>query len=201
MMMAQIELDAVQKCDFSAIDKFYESNLSSIVKLDSPSLSLKTCSTKSSKSKVNRCGDDSGESTCPSDSEEEFELNAVRLKDQFLKYHQNDSSQTISKPDGNHLIVNHSVADKNVASETNIDTIAIQNSTDIQFGNKTFYNGPVFIKQFIKDENKRWISPKSIEQKVQNESGVENKGFDGENSYENICAFCLIGHDLWCDVC
>lgn len=185
--MAQIELDAVQKCDFSAIDKFYENNLSAIVKLDSPSPSLRTCSSKSSKSNANRCEDDSGESTCASDSEtEELELNAVRLKDQFLKYHQSDSSQPMSSfsKDGNHLIVNHSVADKTVASGTKIDTIAIQNSTDIQFGNKTFYNGPVFIKQFIKDENKRWISPKSFEENVQNESGVTNKGFNGENFCE-----------------
>lgn len=185
MMMAQIELDAVQKCDFSAIDKFYENNLSAIVKLDSPSPSLRTCSSKSSKSNTNRCGDDSGDSTCASDSEtEELELNAIRLKDQFLKYHQSDSSQLPSfSNDGNHLIVNH-VTDKTVASGTKIDTIAIQNSTDIQFGNKTFYNGPVFIKQFIKDENKRWISPKNVEEKVQIESGVENKGFSGENFCE-----------------
>jgi hypothetical protein len=189
MTMAQIELDAVKACDFLAIDKFYENNLSAIVKLDSPSLSLRTCSSKSSKSRINRCGDESDDETCPSDSDSgpgELELNAVRLKDQFLKYHQNDSSQPISSnqllsKDGDHIFVNNNIAaDKNVAAGTNIDTIAIQNSTDIQFGNKTFYNGPVFIKQFIKDENKRWISPRSGEEKVQIESGVENKGFDGE---------------------
>jgi hypothetical protein len=182
MMMAQIELDAVKTCDFSAIDKFYENNLSAIVKLDSPSLSLRSSTSRSARSKVND-DDESSESTCPSDSEtEELALNALRLKDQFLKYHQKDCSQQPSNQlfskDGDHTLVNHIVADKNVASGTKIDTIAIQNSTDIQFGNKTFYNGPVFIKQFIKDENKKWISAKSGEENLQIESGVVNKGFN-----------------------
>lgn len=35
-----------------------------------------------------------------------------------------------------------------------IGSIAVQNSTDITFGNKTFYQGPVTIKQFVYDKNK-----------------------------------------------
>ena len=185
--MAQIELDSVKPSNFSAIDKFYESNLSAIVRLDSPSPSIVTCSSKSSKSKTKRCIDESDGSTCASDSEPE-ELNAIRLKDQFLKYHQQDSCQ--SKPsnqlfskDGNlNVLVNHNVGDTDhSASSTKIESVAIQNSTDIQFGNKTFYNGPVFIKQFIRDENKRWISSQNVIEKAQIGSGVENKGFDGED--------------------
>lgn len=186
--MAQIELDSVKTSNFSAIDKFYESNLSAIVRLDSPSPSIVTCSSKSSKSKTKRCIDESDGSTCASDSEpEELELNAIRLKDQFLKYHQQDSCQ--SKPsnqlfskDGNLItLVNHNVGStENSASTTKIDSVAIQNSTDIQFGNKTFYNGPVFIKQFIRDENKRWISSPNEIESAQIESGVENKGYNGK---------------------
>lgn len=36
----------------------------------------------------------------------------------------------------------------------NIGSIAVQNSSDITFGNKTFYQGPVTIKQFVYDKNK-----------------------------------------------
>lgn len=186
--MAQIELEldagTGTHADISAIDKFYESNLDSIVKLDSPSSSLRTCSSKSLKSIANRCGADSGESTCASDSESEgLELNAVRLKEQFLKY-QTYSSQPISQnrllSKNGDLIVTHN-ADKTVASGTQIDSIAIQNSTDIQFGNKTFYNGPVFIyKQFVKDVDEKWICAESSGENLQTDSGVENKAFDGK---------------------
>jgi hypothetical protein len=185
MTMAQIELDSVKTSNISEIDKFYENNLSAIVKLDSPSPSLRTCSSKSSKSKSKRAVDDSDGSTCPSESEpEELELNAIRLKDQFLKYHQTDSCQPATSShlltkDGNLTLVNHTVNDENATSGTKIDSIAIQNSTDIQFGNKTFYNGPIFIKQFIRDENKRWISN---DERTRIENGVENKAYDGEKT-------------------
>lgn len=36
----------------------------------------------------------------------------------------------------------------------NIGSIAVQNSSDITFGNKTFYQGPVTIKQFVYDKTK-----------------------------------------------
>lgn len=186
--MAQIELDSVKTSNFSAIDKYYESNLGAIVKLDSPSPSLRTCSSKSSKSKGKQSVDESDGSTCPSDSEpDELELNAVRLKDQFLKYHQTDSCQPASSSqllakDGKLMLVNHNVVggDESAISGTKIDSIAIQNSTDIQFGNKTFYNGPVFIRQFIRDENKKWISSQNETERARIENGVENKGYDGE---------------------
>lgn len=38
----------------------------------------------------------------------------------------------------------------------NIGSIAVQNSSDITFGNKTFYQGPVTIKQFVYDKNNKW---------------------------------------------
>lgn len=57
-----------------------------------------------------------------------------------------------------------------------IGSIAVQNSSDITFGNKTFYQGPVTIKQFLLDHNK-WKP---------NESGNENSGYT--NSGETINA-------------
>lgn len=49
--------------------------------------------------------------------------------------------------------------DKNLNTTNNdvrptIGSIAVQNSSDITFGNKTFYQGPVRIKQFVYDKNK-----------------------------------------------
>lgn len=60
------------------------------------------------------------------------------------------------------LVSNHSdggdqsilAATSNSALRPNIGSIAVQNSSDITFGNKTFYQGPVTIKQFISDNNK-----------------------------------------------
>lgn len=50
-----------------------------------------------------------------------------------------------------------------------IGSIAVQNSSDITFGNKTFYQGPVTIKQFLYDKNK-WKEADST-------SSHDNPGF------------------------
>lgn len=42
----------------------------------------------------------------------------------------------------------------NSDAKSHIGSIAVQNSSDITFGNKTFYQGPVTIKQFVYDKNK-----------------------------------------------
>lgn len=57
----------------------------------------------------------------------------------------------------------------NANSKLNIGSIAVQNSSEITFGNKTFYQGPVTIKQFLYD-NDKWqqVNP-----------GKDNLGFDG----------------------
>lgn len=51
----------------------------------------------------------------------------------------------------------------------NIGSIAVQNSSDITFGNKTFYQGPVTIKQFLYENNK-WRPSAGAE-------GNDNPGF------------------------
>lgn len=76
------------------------------------------------------------------------------------------------------VIVNNSIAKNEGAvanlkssanSKLNIGSIAVQNSSEITFGNKTFYQGPVTIKQFLYD-NDKWqqVNP-----------GKDNSGFDG----------------------
>lgn len=174
----KIELDRAKPCDLAAIEKFYENNLSSIVKLESPTPSERTCSSSSSRGKVNDIRGYSSESTTASNSDtEELELDAIPNK------HQNDLQKLnqLRSHDGNLVVVNH--GDNSglaQASGPRIDTVAIQNSSDIQFGNKTFYNGPVTIKQFLLDDkSSKWIS-RTNGDIVQIESGTVNKSFDGK---------------------
>lgn len=56
----------------------------------------------------------------------------------------------------------------------NIGSIAVQNSSDITFGNKTFYQGPVTIKQFVYDKNK-W---REAEQTENDNLGYVNNSTD-----------------------
>lgn len=53
-------------------------------------------------------------------------------------------------------------ANANSDVKPNIGSIAVQNSSDITFGNKTFYQGPVTIKQFVYDKNNKWKETESI---------------------------------------
>lgn len=174
METQKTELDQARPCDFATIQKFYESDF----KLDTSS---STCSSTRS-NKVNDIKSyDSDSSTLSNSDTEELELDAISNEEEFSKY-QNDlhKQNQLRSQDGNLVVVNH--GDRSVAQATGptIETVAIQNSSDIQFGNKTFYNGPVTIKQFLFDEkNSKWIS-RSNGGVATIENGAVNKGFDGE---------------------
>lgn len=190
--MTKERLDFVQsnKKSNSVIDLFYENNLKEIVKFGSSSTSASTNSSTSSrsssiiqKSRTNQ-DNDYDSTTTASDSEEEFET--IPTKEQFLKY-QNDclqsnpatSNTAMVSNDGGVILVKNS--DNNNAEQPRIGTVAVQNSTDITFGNKTFYQGPVTIKQFLLDEkNSKWI--KRTGQNSDDEfakNGISNNGFSG----------------------
>lgn len=62
---------------------------------------------------------------------------------------------------------NNNVANK----QPQIGSIAVQNSSDITFGNKTFYQGPVTIKQFLLEKN-QWRAT---------DNGADNRGFEASN--------------------
>lgn len=80
---------------------------------------------------------------------------------------------------GNHeenqgvIVINESNTSDNdkIARQPQIGSIAVQNSSDITFGNKTFYQGPVTIKQFLLEKN-QWRPT---------DSGADNKGFEASN--------------------
>lgn len=181
--MSHIELDQAKPCDLKAVDSFYESNLESIVKLDSPSLSQRTASSSSSIVRgINSRENRSGTSTESDSDQDEFELDSVpTTRDNFQQHLTSSPANNLLSNDGNNVImVNH--ADNNVAhsSGPRINSVAIQHSSDIQFGDKTFYNGPVTIKQFLLDDrNKKWVC-RSNDEISQLENGMVNKGFDGK---------------------
>jgi hypothetical protein len=184
--MPRIELDRAKPCNALAIDKFYEDNLSSIITpASSPTPSQKTISSASSIVKViERKHTASESSTVASYSgDEDFEIDAVPNRDQFLKHHAETSpsgSNLIQSIDGNVIIVKNADNESAQANSTRIDSVAIQNSTDIQFGNKTFYNGPVTIKQFLLDEkSNKWIS-RANDEIANIQDGIANKGFEGK---------------------
>lgn len=192
VIMTKERLDFVQsnRKSTSAIDLFYENNLKEIVKFGSSSTSASTNSLPSSRSSTpvqkSRSNQDKDydSTTTASDSEEEFE--SIPTKENFLKY-QNDCLQSnpvtsdtamVSSSGGVILVRN---SDNNNSEQPRIGTVAVQNSTDITFGNKTFYQGPVTIKQFLLDEkNNKWIQRTGQECDDEfTENGILNNGFRG----------------------
>lgn len=182
--MPRIELDQAKPCDASAIDKFYEANLGKIVKSpNSPTPSQRTISSTSSIVRVierKHNASESSSTTASCEDDDGLELDAVPNKEQFLRYH-NEANLTsgshIQSTDGNVIVVTNADKESAHANSPRIDTVAIQNSTDIQFGNKTFYNGPVTIKQFwLDDKSNKWIS--RTNDGIEN--GLSNEGFEGK---------------------
>lgn len=64
----------------------------------------------------------------------------------------------------------------------NIGSIAVQNSSDITFGNKTFYQGPVTIKQFLYENNK-WTPSDQANSNDGNDNLNANNKNDGNYNY------------------
>lgn len=191
METQEIELDNAKPSDLEAIEKFYENHLSSIVGEGSPTSSQRTCSSPSIS--IQQLQRYDSESTVASNSDEELEHESIPSKEQFLQYQLNSANSNesnLSTHDGNIIVVNHGDTGLPQTSGPRIETVAIQNSSDIQFGNKTFYNGPVTIKQFLLDEkNSRWIN-RSNGDVVQIESGTVNKGFDGKHARISVIVDC-----------
>lgn len=71
--------------------------------------------------------------------------------------------------------------------------ISICNGSDIHFGNKTFYHGPVTIKQFVvadEDQLKKIresdVAPSVVEKSfLEHLEGVDNPGFKEDGTKEN----------------
>ncbi|XP_031623044.1 peptidoglycan-recognition protein LC-like [Contarinia nasturtii] len=101
----------------------------------------------------------------------DFDDCSTNENDSSEVYSDSDIEEVINCNDKNQCLSSSAIAlaNKNVDSpnlcqssilctnndaKPNIGSIAVQNSSDITFGNKTFYQGPVTIKQFVYDKNK-----------------------------------------------
>lgn len=180
--MPRIELDQARPSNALAIDNFYEGNLSSIITpASSPTPSQKTISSNSSIVRAIQRKHTGSESTVVSDSEDEgLAVDAVPNKEQFLTYYTEttpSSSNLIQSTDGNVIIVKNA---DNEPAQANSTVAIVSNSSDIQFGNKNVYNGPVTIKQFLLDDkSNKWIS-RANDGIADIGGGIANKGFEGK---------------------
>ena len=122
----------------------------------SPAAHSKSESDKSSDKNISISSRVTGTSS-DSDTDSDFDdvrlppMGAIVLSDK----HKNENKEIVSSGNEN--------------SRPNIESIVVQNSSDITFGNKTFYQGPVTIKQFLLDKD-RW---------KRSENGITNDGFHG----------------------
>lgn len=116
--------------------------------------------------------EDDCDSSIASDSDCDFDI-----EDYNIASTSNDRIENVAN--GGVITTGAIVVSQNIEKDVTkpqIGSIAVQNSSDITFGNKTFYQGPVTIKQFLLDHNK-WKP---------NENGHENSGYT--NSGETINA-------------
>lgn len=173
--MDKLELDNGRQNNFPANDKLRNGHNGGIVnyKPDSPTPSMITVSSTNSFREIKNRSRSGSTTASNSDLDEGLELDSAPTA--LSRFH---PSPGFSATNDNVIVVN---ADNNpaLASSTRV---AINNSTDIQFGNKTFYNGPVTIKQFLLDDKHKWISRPGAET-AQIENGAINKGFDGKKRY------------------
>lgn len=82
-------------------------------------------------------GDDSSSNITVDSDEADFEWNAVRCQRENTLNGSRTNDCSLQLP---------AVPEKTPISH--ISSVALQNSTDITFGNKTLYNGPITVNQF-----------------------------------------------------
>lgn len=125
--------------------------------------------------------DDDSSSTTVSDSENESDNNETSTPD--FKYAveavKNTALNASTIPQNGTVILTQALAEP--ASPPKIGNIAVQNSSDITFGNKTFYQGPVTIKQFLLNGDNRWVERSNSTSDSNQENGHENPSFTTSN--------------------
>lgn len=105
-------------------------------------------------------GDDVTDSSLASDSDLE-DVSDIKSKytiENIINNQSNGSAFCSNKtvPENGMIVISQRLQNDacSLSAKPNIGSIALQNSTDITFGNKTFYQGPVTIKQFMLENNK-----------------------------------------------
>ncbi|KAG5675911.1 hypothetical protein PVAND_005770 [Polypedilum vanderplanki] len=170
--MEHMELDMAIPTSFDKINEYYRDNLKNILKSSSSETVSSITSTERKKKMSVNDYDDS--SSIASDSDFEDCTNCKKSNDQVIVNVNENCSSALSN-DG--ISATTTVCDNLQNKLQNINSVSINHSSDVHFGNKTFFNGPVTIKQIvIKDEYLR---------KKDDSNGVLNSGFEGSSTQIN----------------
>lgn len=128
----------------------------------------------SNKVSIKTINENDESSTCDSDSDAEN----INVDENAFRSSANHEIVLVNKNIDSDKLSQSNIINKNDAEKPNIGSIAIQNSSDITFGDKTFINGPVTIKQFlVKDENTKWNNG--------NGNAYDNPAFSSDISAQN----------------
>lgn len=136
--MSREQLDMAVPISVNAANDYYRENMNNILH----SISDSTINSAINERELELC--DYYSSTTASDSEVEDQSETGRRK--RFKIQSANKSQELKKSEQS------TGSDNNVSLQNklqNINTIEINNSSDVHFGNKTFFNGPVTIKQIV----------------------------------------------------
>lgn len=137
-----------------------ESTISSILFVSSVPSPVTTKDRSSNENIINHISEQNGqikwsEDESSSASDSDFDENVIPNVEKCQNFVSNALATRANSADAFCAI--HSSKQNRIGSEMakpNVGSIAVQSSSDITFGNKTFYDGPVTIKQFHLDTNK-----------------------------------------------
>lgn len=145
----------------------------------SPSPSTSTCSNAISIKSIEDNGDDDS-TIADSDVEDVYIHSDDDIGTNIVEHSQGTVMMNCCPSTDGECSVLSTTASSTSALRPNIGSIAVQNSSDITFGNKTYYHGPVTIKQFMYD-NKKWRPNDSANDNpaYNADAGDEEKKTDG----------------------
>lgn len=141
------EAEAEAEVGASPTEETTQRRVSAIESLDSKSRSI-------SLDHLNHGYDDSSAFDSNSEADSDFDDIVPSPQPNSINLNKSSSSSIVMmdrNQDGRHSSL---MCANNNDTSPNIGSIAVQNSSDITFGNKTFYQGPVTIKQFVYDKTK-----------------------------------------------
>lgn len=182
MSREEEELDMAVPSNFDAINDYYRENLKKIIDSDTYSLTESILTIHSVEIKIPEIDD--GSSTASDSDIEDLPKHfcataktaTATTNDRLSKVNNNicSFSPLSSYNESGNATTTSTIASDNVQNKLqNINSIAISNSTDVHFGNKStsIYNGPVTIKQIVISD---------YLEKRDDTLGTVNKGFEGK---------------------
>lgn len=189
-------------CTTTNLDKSY--NYPQHLPEPGPSYSINNSPDPSQKSNnisiVSLQDEDINSSDTASDSENNSDNNetATNIKYVVEAVNKNSLNSSIIPQNGSVILTQALAQVPSSAGPPKIGNIAVQNSSDITFGNKTFYQGPVTIKQFLLDGSNRWVVRDEKDEGYNNPNYVatssesslnETRTAAANGMYEIVCVY------------